>query len=269
MKIVFIIGCGRSGTTILGRALSCHPKVTYLNEPREIWFSCFPQTDIWTEKAVARGGRLVLTEIDAEATSADKLRKEVFDEVSKTGKPILIEKLPINGFRLSFLRKIFPKSRFIHLFRNGLEVASSIDKLAKKKWYGVNDYKWKQLVAYAESCELTRQLPKLCVTDYERGLLEWRLINESIRDFTKLLPPDDFHEVKYDELISNPIGVLRRLITFIGIEQSKEVEDFVHLNISRKSEIKTTKVLTDKEELIAGILLRAYGKTFDKCLRRR
>ena len=30
---VFIIGCGRSGTTILGRTLAEHPRVKYLNEP--------------------------------------------------------------------------------------------------------------------------------------------------------------------------------------------------------------------------------------------
>ena len=46
---VFILGCMKSGTTILGRTLSCHPQVTYLNEPREIWFSCYPKSDIWTE----------------------------------------------------------------------------------------------------------------------------------------------------------------------------------------------------------------------------
>ena len=34
---VFIIGCGRSGTTILGDTLSKHPKIEYLNERRDLW----------------------------------------------------------------------------------------------------------------------------------------------------------------------------------------------------------------------------------------
>ena len=33
---VFIIGCGRSGTTILGETLSKHSKIKYLNERRDL-----------------------------------------------------------------------------------------------------------------------------------------------------------------------------------------------------------------------------------------
>ena len=34
---VFLIGCGRSGTTILGERVDRHPPVTYLYEPRAPW----------------------------------------------------------------------------------------------------------------------------------------------------------------------------------------------------------------------------------------
>ena len=36
---VFIIGCGRSGTTILGKTLSNHPKIKYLNERRDLYIN--------------------------------------------------------------------------------------------------------------------------------------------------------------------------------------------------------------------------------------
>ena len=65
---VFIIGCGRSGTTILGETLSRHSKVTYLNERRDLWFSAYPETDIWTGKATARNGMLILTSENAETS---------------------------------------------------------------------------------------------------------------------------------------------------------------------------------------------------------
>ena len=45
---VLILGCGRSGTTILGQALAQHSEVTFLDEPRELWFRAYPATDIWT-----------------------------------------------------------------------------------------------------------------------------------------------------------------------------------------------------------------------------
>ena len=46
---VFIIGCGRSGTTILGNTLSNHPKIKYLNERRDLWHRSYPKFDIWNE----------------------------------------------------------------------------------------------------------------------------------------------------------------------------------------------------------------------------
>ena len=41
---------------------------------------------------------------------------------------ILLEKLPINNFRLKFLKKSFPNARYIYLSRNGLEVSKSFEK---------------------------------------------------------------------------------------------------------------------------------------------
>jgi hypothetical protein len=43
---VFIIGCGRSGTTILGQVLSAHPEVYYLFEPYHLWAAIDPMTDV-------------------------------------------------------------------------------------------------------------------------------------------------------------------------------------------------------------------------------
>ena len=38
---VFIIGCGRSGTTILGRNVVKTSKIKYLNERRDLWHTKF------------------------------------------------------------------------------------------------------------------------------------------------------------------------------------------------------------------------------------
>ena len=49
---VFIIGCGRSGTTILGKTLSNHPKIKYLNERRDLWHKIYPEFNIWEENVM-------------------------------------------------------------------------------------------------------------------------------------------------------------------------------------------------------------------------
>src|SRR4051812_32640562 len=106
-KPVFVLGCGRSGTTIFGTALSKHRSVAYLNEPRHLWFAAYPETDIWSARAAKRQGKLALTANDANQQKSEKLRRLFRFETIITNRPLLVEKLPINSFRLPFIHKIF------------------------------------------------------------------------------------------------------------------------------------------------------------------
>ena len=45
-KPIFIIGTGRSGTTILGVVLSMHKDVGFLNEPKALWHKIYSQEDL-------------------------------------------------------------------------------------------------------------------------------------------------------------------------------------------------------------------------------
>lgn len=188
---VFIIGCGRSGTTTLGTALSKHREVTYLNEPRHLWSAAYPITDIWSEQASARNGKIFLSADDAETEKSRKLSRLFHLETIRSNRPVLIEKMPINNFRLQFIHAIFPGASFIHIRRNDLEVARSIKKRAENDgWFGSNNYKWKQLVKFAATSKETAFLPKLCTNYFYMSLLEWRLGTEAAGNFLKRLPKE-------------------------------------------------------------------------------
>ena len=62
MLSFFLLSCvaTRSGTTLLGSILGQHERVTYLNEPRQLWISAFPCYDVWSVLAQARSGQLRL-----------------------------------------------------------------------------------------------------------------------------------------------------------------------------------------------------------------
>ena len=252
----FIIGCGRSGTTVLGTSLSKHRNVTYLNEPRHLWFSALPETDIWTSKAHKRTGRLLLTEANADSRKSKKLSRSFRLETIISGRPVLIEKLPINSFRLELIDHIFPDARFIHIFRNGLEVASSIEKESKKgNWFGATSYKWNQLVDYAMRKDDTRGLPALCTTYHDMGLLEWRLSTEAVVAFLRRLPDTKFVEINYDEFVASPVEAVLRLQDFIGVDRDPEVAEFVSNRVVRKSSHLAQVKLSAKDQMLGGQLL--------------
>lgn len=253
---IFVIGCGRSGTTILGTTLSRHGLVTYLNEPRHLWFQAYPEADIWTGLAASRNGRLGLTDADADDRKSRKLKRLFRLETLLSKKPVLIEKLPINSFRLKLIHTVFPDARYIHIHRNGLEVARSIQKASEAgSWFGANSYKWDRLAEYASTRIDGPDIASLC-TDYrEMGLLEWRLSTEAVVDFLGDLPPDAYVELSYDELMRHPVETVSRILKFIGIDPEREVTDFASETIRRRTSALVSESMSEKDVLIGGRLL--------------
>jgi len=266
---VFIIGCGRSGTTILGNSLSKHRRITYLNEPRHLWFSAFPETDIWTSKAYSRNGKLLLTEADFDVRKGKKLSRLFRFATIVERRPILVEKLPINNFRLNLIHTIFPDARFIHIYRNGLEVARSIGRASEGGgWFGANSYKWDMLVNYSRTIDDTKHLPELCATYHDKGLLEWRLSTETAVGFLSRLSDAAFLEVSYDEFIDDPVGTISRILEFIGVDRDPKVETFVSNTVTRKSNKLDLQTISEKDRIIGGCLLRLSADGGDGLTRR-
>lgn len=176
----FIVGCGRSGTTLLGELLSQHRDVAYLNEARRIWISAVPQTDVWSVQAMSmmRDGRL---DVDPAAAGAERiatLRQMFHAQWVRIGRQMLVEKLPENAFRLRLLRAAFPAARIVHVVRDGRAVAKSIARFNAADWYGpVGALKWQALVQRAVEMGVVPCAAALggFASMLERGLVEWTL----------------------------------------------------------------------------------------------
>jgi hypothetical protein len=228
---VFILGCGRSGTTIFGTALSKHKSIAYLNEPRHLWFAAYLETDIWTARAAKRQGKLALTAEDADQQKSDKLRRLFRFETILANRPLLVEKLPINSFRLSFINEIFPDARFIHIHRNAVEVARSIaNQCESGLWFASHEY-------------------------FQMGLLEWRLSTEAIVKFLHGLPDERYFEVSYEQFLQTPVSLLEQVFAFLEIGYDADAEEFVRHEIHRRSGKITESAVSEQETRIAGQLL--------------
>jgi Sulfotransferase family len=181
---IFVIGCGRSGTTLLGEAVGAHPHVCYLNEPRDIWHAAMPQADVWSDRSAVRGGRIALGWDDWTQETNDKLHLLFEKAVAEQGAARLCEKLPINAFRLPLLARMFPDAYIIYIERDGVQVANSIAKrIDASSWFGFEDRKWHLLVEFAEANASTQGIARRCKTSFQKGLLEWMLSCTTARLF--------------------------------------------------------------------------------------
>ncbi len=142
-NLVFLISQPRAGSTLLQRILGCNPDVYTTSEP---WLMLHPiyslkRTGIDAEYSsdLALNGLcnfLSLT-VDGRDRYLDDLRHmygNLYQRVlESTGKSVFLDKTPRYYFIITELYGLFPKAKFILLFRNPLAVFSSIMQTWIKK----------------------------------------------------------------------------------------------------------------------------------------
>lgn len=229
---VFIIGCGRSGTTILGRSLSAHSGIRYLNEPLHLWFGCFSRADIWSPFTLLRNGRVAFSASDV--GPRERLRAHaIFDVALERSGGVFVEKTPINTFRVGMIAALFPSARYVYIQRDPLSVAESIRECVRRDgtWWGFADSKWKALRAHAESRPLFSGLAKTAANDFERGLLEWRMSHEAALESFSRLHPERVHWIDYGDFAEQPQTVIRDVLDFAGLGPCAELDRFIAAEI--------------------------------------
>jgi hypothetical protein len=97
---------------------------------------------------------------------------------------------------LPLIAEAFPEARFVHIVRDGRDVALS---LLEMEWGPVN------------------------VVDAARF---WRQRIEAGRRAGEKLGPDRYTELRYEEFVADPEGETRRICGFVGIEFEKEMLDY-------------------------------------------
>ncbi len=233
----FLIGCGRSGTTILGQILNQRRDAWVANEPRHVWRAINLETDIWYvhhRQGVVRG-RLAMTADDA-TDGATRIAGKLFFAVQRFHRcTLLVEKLPINSFRIDYLRGLFPRARFILILRHGLEVAHSIQRTGDR-WYGPNGgHKWHLLSEYAVSKGFDSQFVSACKDDLSRGLVEWTLSVEAARDGLSRVAAGDIVTVRYENLLQTPRKTLDRVQQHFDWATDDQMATFAVKHLARQN----------------------------------
>jgi protein-tyrosine sulfotransferase len=216
----FIIGSGRSGNTLLRSMLTqgngvvippesyvigsvirkyqilTHYKNFSWNEICAVVIACFnehPEFKWWYIDTKQIYERLINID-DSNKNLAFLLEQFYLEYANQNNIELKIwgDKTPLNSFHLKKIYQTFPNAKFIHIIRDGRDVASSYRKS------GLYD-------------------------SLEQGCNRWNDSIKYIHKFSRKLKQDQMYEVKYEDLVNNTEGILQKISKFLNITYSKHM----------------------------------------------
>ncbi len=216
---IFIVGCPRSGTTVLASILNRHSKIASATETHFFNFVSknnydWKHFDLNTFKRLLEESRIsdftslikaeeetliqkfienTMDKSQSKLDPDDFYKKQVFDVLmnsllEKRNKTRFCEKTPQHLYNIQEILKLYPKAKFIHLIRDGRDTVNSLLKMPWRPDGLVNNARfWIQYIKLGQ--DLTKQLGEL---------------------------PDNLLTIKYEELLNEPNASLKQICEFIG-----------------------------------------------------
>lgn len=177
---VFILGMPRSGTTLVEQIVSSHPDVAAGGE-----------LNFWSEQGVVS---LQLGPAGIAAPFLTQTAADYLGLLRRIGPSAarVTDKMPFNFLWAGLIHLVFPRATIIHCRRAAIGTALSIHQTMFSP----------QLAFPTGGAELVGYF-----REYQRLTRHWRAV----------LPADQFIEVEYEALTSNPDAGIRRIVAACGL----------------------------------------------------
>lgn len=288
--MIFIVGAGRSGSTVTYQNLCRHPRAAWLSRMNEhfpdkpgyqraalramsvplvgtVVGSILPPAEtyrFWTHHFEGFGRTYRdLTGVDVTPVVEERL-SAALARVSTSRRDKLIVK--ITGWpRVGFLSEIFPEARFVHVVRDGRAVANSIhDVHFWLGWRGPSQWRFGDLPR-----EYEREWD-----DHDRSFLvlaaiQWKMLVDAWDDARVGLDDDRWMEMRYEDLCSDPVASFEQVTRFCGLPWSDRFEsriesaDFTSTNHKWRTQLATHQQQSVEAVLRRHLEEREYDLFFD------
>lgn len=218
----FVVGCPRSGTTLLQRMLDAHPWLAVVNDSHFIP-RALEKLDPALITAVERHGDVPLSRslvesvtryhrfprlgLEASDVSAAAAASSTYREfvtslyralAKRHGKRMAAEKTPDYARRLPLLSALFPWAKVIHIIRDGRDAALSI-------------------LSWTENRKGPAKLPLWTSEPLGASALWWRWLVQQARRDGAALGGRRYLEVRYEQLVVEPTAQLQRACAFLDV----------------------------------------------------
>jgi hypothetical protein len=177
---IFVVGCPRSGTTLLRLILDSHPSVSAGPESRFLWGIRAIEERNWSTLA---GFGVTLDEWHANVRTLFEAFHLRYAE--HQGKARWADKSPDYALMLDYVDVLYPDAQIVHIVRDPRDV---ID--AWRRFYGV--------------------------TSVHRAARSWVRYVRAAHQFALAHPDDKVMELRYEDLVRRPEETLRTLLAWLG-----------------------------------------------------
>ena len=214
---VFIVGCPRSGTTLLERMVNSHPEIAIIHEThwitrffkkkRGVTHNGFVAPEMVSELCNYHRFHLLNTtceEIEKildspEPVAYSEFVSRIFDNFGeREGKKYVGDKTTGGYLRnIDILHALFPRAKIVHLIRDGRSNTLSM----------IN---WPKSHKAAAKFEIWNE-DRVATT-----ALWWKWHVQSGRVMGAATPPGTYYELRYESLVENPAESCENLCNFLG-----------------------------------------------------
>jgi hypothetical protein len=222
LPVRYVVGCGRSGTTVLGRMLALHPRVCYLFEPYHLWSIIDPRMDVTGLFTDPDGAKWFFDEGDVNPQARARYEALIARAGDARRNDVVIEKLPHNACRIGWIITVEPEARLIHIVRDGVDVVRSIQRLAERsdyrllfrneynQWWGERDAKWRALSQEGPDHGYVPGEVDLLRSHSQRAAYEW-VVSLGEVDRHRSTLGNRLFELRYADLVADTQAACRKI----------------------------------------------------------